>query len=382
MGHRSSWRTDELELFRNGFRRFLESELAARAESWRAQRMVDRDAWEAIGEIGALCPDAPEEYGGGGGTFADVAVVIEELERTLPELAIGVTVHNAVVGQYVMAYGSPDQKRRWLPGLAKGHLIDAIGMTEPDAGSDLQNLRTQARRSRNGYTLNGQKTFITNGQLADLIIVAAKTNPSQGARGISLFVVEGGRTSGFRRGRKLDKIGLHASDTSELFFDDAVVPPENLLGGAEGYGFAQLMEQLPKERLGLAIQAVTAIERAVEITVAYTKARKVFGSPLIEFQNTAFKLAERKSEALIARVFIDWCIERIISGELDQVSASIAKLWTTAKQVETTDECLQLHGGNGYMREYEIARRFVDARAQEIYGGTNEIMKLLIAQSL
>jgi len=287
-------------------------------------------------------------------------------------------VHNAVVGQYVMAYGSPDQKRRWLPGLAKGHLIGAIGMTEPDAGSDLQNLRTQARRSRNGYTLNGQKTFITNGQLADLIIVAAKTNPSQGARGISLFVVEGGRTSGFRRGRKLDKIGLHASDTSELFFDDAVVPPENLLGGAEGYGFAQLMEQLPKERLGLAIQAVTAIE----ITVAYTKARKVFGSPLIEFQNTAFKLAERKSEALIARVFIDWCIERIISGELDQVSASIAKLWTTAKQVETTDECLQLHGGNGYMREYEIARRFVDARAQEIYGGTNEIMKLLIAQSL
>ena len=381
MTYRSPWMTEDLTLFRESFRRFLASELAPRAENWRAQKRVDRDAWRALGEMGALCPEAPKEYGGVDGTFAHVAAVIEDLERILPEMAIGVTVHNAIVSQYVLAYGTQEQKQRWLPGLVKGQLISAIAMTEPGAGSDLQSSRTQARRKGNGYELNGQKIFITNGQIADLIIVAAKTEPSMGVRGISLFVIETGETKGFRRGRNLDKIGLHASDTSELFFDDVAVPSENLLG-VEGHGFAQMMEQLPKERLGLAIKAVAAIERAIEITVAYTKDRKVTGKPIIEFQNTAFKLAERKSEAFIARVFIDWCIERMISGELDQVTASMAKWWTAAKQVETADECLQLHGGYGYMREYEIARRFVDARVQEIYGGTNEIMKILIAQSL
>jgi acyl-CoA dehydrogenase len=381
MAYRSSWMTDELTLFRESLRRFLVSELAPRAENWRTQKRVDRDAWRALGEIGALCPEAPEEYGGVGGTFAHVAVTIEELERTLPEMAIGVTVHNAIVSQYVLAYGSQQQKQRWLPGLVKGQLIGAIAITEPSAGSDLQSLRTQAWRRGNNYELNGQKTFITNGQIADLIIVAAKTEPLQGVRGISLLMVETSGTKGFRRGHNLDKIGLPASDTSELFFDDVIVPSENLLG-AEGHGFAQMMEQLSKERLGLAIQAVTAIERAIEITLAYTKERKAFGKLIIEFQNTAFKLAERRSEAFIGRVFIDWCIERMISGELDQVTASMAKWWTAAKQVETANECLQLHGGYGYMREYEIARRFVDARAQEIYGGTSEIMKILIAQSL
>lgn len=381
MAYRSSWMTDELTQFRKSFRQFLMSELAPRAKKWRDQKRVDRDAWLALGEIGALCPEAPEEYGGVGGSFAHVAAVIEDVEQILPEMAIGVTVHNAIVSQYVLAYGSPEQKQRWLPGLVKGQLISAIAMTEPDAGSDLQNLRTQARRKGDHYELNGQKTFITNGQIADLIVVAAKTEPGQGLRGVSLFMIETGKTKGFGCGRSLDKIGLPASDTSELFFENAVVPSENFLG-REGQGFLQLMEQLPKERLGLAIQAVAATERAVEITVAYTKERRAFGSPIIEFQNTAFKLAERRSEALIGRVFIDWCIERAVAGELDQVTAAIAKWWTTAKQAETADECLQLYGGYGYMSECEIARRFVDARVQKIYGGTNEIMKILIAQSL
>ena len=382
MAYRSSWMTDELTLFRGELRKFLKSEQARSwADSGRLQKRVDREAWRALGQIGALCPEASVEYGGRGGTFAHVAAVIEDLENLLPEMTIGVTVHNAIVSQYVLAYGSPEQKQRWLPGLVTGQLIGAIAITEPDAGSDVQSIKTHAQRRGNNYELNGQKIFITNGQIADLIIVAAKTEPEQGIRGISQFVVEAGETVGFRRGRSLDKIGQPASDTAELIFDNAVVPSENLLG-AEGRGFMQIMEQFSKERLALAIQAVTGTERAVEITVAYAKGRKVSGSPIIEFQNTAFKLAERRSEAFIGRVFIDWCIERLICGDLDQVTAAIAKWWTTAKQAETTDECLQLHGGYGYLREYEIARRFVDARVQKIYGGTNEIMKLIIAQSL
>lgn len=381
MAYRSSWMTDELAQFRQGLRQFLKSELAPRAADWRERRQVDRDSWRALGEMGALCPEAPKEYGGSGGTFAHVAAVIEELEQSVPEMAIGVVVHNAIVSQYVLAYGTRSQKQRWLPGLIKGQLVGAIAMTEPSAGSDLQSIKTEAVRRGDSYVLNGQKTYITNGQIADLLVVAAKTDPRQGLRGISLFAVEAAETEGFRRGRRLDKIGLPASDTSELFFENAVVPAANLLG-TEGHGFMQLMEQLAKERLAIAIQATAAIERAVEITVAYTKERKIFGGPVIEFQNSAFKLVERKTEALIGRVFVDWCVERLLAGELDQVTASMAKWWTTAKHFETTDECLQLHGGYGYMRDHEIARRFVDARVQKIYGGTNEIMKILIAQSL
>jgi acyl-CoA dehydrogenase len=293
-----------------------------------------------------------------------------------------VAVHNGIVAQYLLAYGSPEQQRRWLPGMAKGELIGAIAMTEPAGGSDLQGMKTTARRDGNAYVLSGSKTFITNGQNADLIIVAAKTDPTQRSRGISLLVLEAEGADGFRRGRNLDKIGMHASDTSELFFDDAIVPPENLLGGEEGRGFVQMMEQLPKERLAIAIGAVAATERMVAITTDYAKERTAFGSPILSFQNTAFTLAERKTEALIARVFLDWCVERCVAGELDQVTASMAKYWTTDKQVETADDCVQIHGGYGYMREYEIARRFVDARVQRIYGGTNEIMKVLIARSL
>jgi acyl-CoA dehydrogenase len=254
-------------------------------------------------------------------------------------------------------------------------------MTELGTGSDLQAVKTTAKKTGNSYVINGQKTFITNGQAADLVIVVARTG-GQGGKGLSLVAVETAAAEGYRRGRNLDKIGLHASDTSELFFDNVSVPPENLLGTEEGQGFVQLMQQLPQERLSLAIGAVASMERAVKITADYTKERTAFGKPLIEFQNTAFKLAERKTEAVIARVFVDWCVERLVAGDLDTVTASMAKYWCSEKQVETADECLQLHGGYGYMQEYPISRMFIDSRIQKIYGGTNEIMKVLIARSL
>ena len=381
MNYRSSWMTEELDVFRDQFRKFLGKDLAPHAEAWRHQKLVDRSAWRALGEMGALLPSVPQIYGGLGATFAYDAAVIEDIESVVPEATAGVSVHSGIVAHYILNYGSEEQKLRWLPKMATGELIGAIAMTEPGTGSDLQAVRTTARKQGNSYVINGQKTFITSGQAADLIIVVARTG-GPGAKGLSLIVLEADGNEGFRRGRNLDKIGLHASDTSELFFDDAVAPPENLLGGDEGNGFAQLMQQLPQERLLLAIAAVASMERAVSLTVDYTRERKAFGQPIIEFQNTAFKLAERKTEAMIARVFIDWCVERLVAGELDTVTASMAKWWCSQKQVETADECLQLHGGYGYMQEYPISRMFVDARIQKIYGGTNEIMKLVIAQSL
>ena len=381
MRNRSCWSNDALETFRHELRRFLKAELAPKAARWRANQIVDRDAWLALGALGALGPDVPEQYGGAGGTFAHIAVVLEELERTLPEIALGVTVHNAVVAQHILAFGTPEQKRRWLPELASGRLVGAIAMSEPGAGSDLQSVRTHARRDGDRYIVNGQKTFITNGQIAGLVLTAVRTDGPQSVRGISLLAVETEATPGFQRGRTLEKVGLPASDTSEVFFAEAVVPTGNLIG-REGLGFAQLVELLPKERLALAIQAVSATERALEITIGYAKERCVSGRPVIEHQHNAIKLAERSTEALVARIFIDWCIERVVSGELDQVMAAMVKWWTTAKQVETLDACVQLHGGYGYMAEYEIARRFVDARAQTIYGGTNEVMKILISQVL
>ena len=381
MEYRSSWMTPELDVFRSQFRKFLARDLAPHAEKWRQQKMVDRSAWRALGEMGALLTSVPEAYGGLGATFAYDAAVFEDLESVVPEALGGVSVSSGIVAHYILNYGSEEQKHRWLPGMARGELIGAIAMTEPGTGSDLQSVRTTARRQGDSYLINGQKTFITNGQTADLIIVVARTG-GPGAKGLSLIVVETAGNEGFRRGRNLDKIGLHASDTSELFFEDVVAPPENLLGGEEGKGFAQLMQQLPQERLIIAVGAVASMERAVKLTVDYTKERKAFGQPIIEFQNTAFKLAERKTEAMIARVFVDWCIERLVAGDLDAVTASMAKWWCTQKQVETADECLQLHGGYGYMQEYPISRMFVDARIQKIYGGTNEVMKLLIAWSL
>jgi acyl-CoA dehydrogenase len=303
--------------------------------------------------MGALLPSVPEAYGGLGATFAYDAAILEDIESVVPEVTTGVSVHSAIVAHYILNYGSEEQKLRWLPKMASGEFVGAIAMTEPGTGSDLQGVRTTARKQGNNYVINGQKTFITNGQAADLIIVVARTG-GPGAKGLSLIVLETAGNEGFRRGRNLDKIGLHASDTSELFFDNAVAPPENLLGAEEGNGFVQLMQQLPQERLSLAVGAMASMERAVKLT----------------------------AEAMIARVFVDWCIERLVAGELDTVTASMAKWWCSEKQVETADECLQLHGGYGYMQEYPISRMFVDARIQKIYGGTNEIMKLLIARSL
>jgi len=381
MHYRSSWMTEELDTFRDQFRKYLAKDLAPHAEKWREQKMVDRFAWRGLGEMGALLASVPEEYGGLGATFAYDAAVLDDLESTVPELTTGVSVHSAIVAHYILNYGSEEQKKRWLPKMASGEMVGAIAMTEPDTGSDLQAVKTTARKQGNSYVINGQKTFITNGQAADLVIVVARTG-DVGAKGISLIVVETAGADGYKRGRNLDKIGLHASDTSELFFDNVTVPPENLLGKEEGLGFVQLMQQLPQERLALAVGAVAAMERAVRLTVDYTKERKAFGKPLMDFQNTAFKLAERKTEAMIARVFVDWCIERLVAGDLDTVTASMAKYWCSEKQVETADECLQLFGGYGYMQEYPISRIFIDSRIQKIYGGTNEIMKLLIARSL
>ncbi len=383
MNYRSPWMTEELDLFRDQFRRFAAKQLAPHGARWRRQKMIDRSAWRALGEMGALLPSVPEAYGGLGASFAYDAAVIEDIEKTAPDLSTPVSVHSGIVAHYLLAYGSEAQKTRWLPKLASGEWIGAIAMTEPGAGSDLQAVRTSALRRGDVYVLNGAKTFITNGQCADLIIVVARTRLDEpGAKGLSLIVLEAEGNTGLRRGRNLDKIGLHASDTSELFFDDCEIPGENLLGPAEGSGFAQLMQQLPRERLLLAVGAVAATEAAVELTVDYAKQRKVFGQPLIGLQNTAFKLAERKTEAFVARVFVDWCVGRLIEGDLDAVTASMAKYWCSDVQVETVDECLQLHGGYGYMEEYPIARRFVDARVQKIYGGANEIMKLVIARSL
>jgi acyl-CoA dehydrogenase len=381
MQYRSPWMTEELDTFRDQFRKFLAKDLAPRAETWRKQRLVDRSAWLALGEMGALLPSIPESYGGLGASLAYDAAVFEDIERVVPELNNGVTVSSGIVAHYILRYGSEAQKQRWLPGMARGELIGAIAMTEPGTGSDLQSVRTSAKRDGDNYVINGQKTFITNGQTCDLVIVVARTGGT-GAKGLSLIVVETGDAKGFRRGRKLDKIGLPAADTSELFFEDVTVPCANLLGPEEGQGFVQLMQQLPWERLMIAIGAVASMERAVELTADYTKERKAFGKALIEFQNTAFTLAERKTEATVARVFLDYCIGRMVAGDLDAVTASMAKWWCSQKQVETIDECLQLHGGYGYMEEYPISRMFVDARVQKIYGGANEIMKLLIARSL
>jgi len=365
MHYRSSWMTEELDTFRDQFRKYLAKDLAPHAEKWREQKMVDRFAWRGLGEMGALLASVPEEYGGLGATFAYDAAVLDDLESTVPELTTGVSVHSAIVAHYILNYGSEEQKKRWLPKMASGEMVGAIAMTEPGTGSDLQAVKTTAKKQGNSYVINGQKTFITNGQAADLVIV-----------------VETAGAEGYKRGRNLDKIGLHASDTSELFFDNVTVPPENLLGKEEGQGFVQLMQQLPQERLALAVGAVASMERAVKLATDYTKERKAFGKPLMEFQNTAFTLAERKTEAMIARVFVDWCIERLIAKDLDTVTASMAKYWCSEKQVETADECLQLFGGYGYMQEYPISRIFIDSRIQKIYGGTNEIMKLLISRSL
>ncbi len=350
-------------------------------QSWIANSSVPRDLWNSAGEAGLLGLSMPEEDGGMGGDYRHEIVLMRQLGWKGAD-HFGISLHNAIVMPYVWHYGTPEQKARWLPRLLTGELVGAIAMTEPGAGSDLQGVKTTAIKSGNGYVVNGSKTFITNGQLANFIIVVAKTDPSQGSKGTSLIVVETDGADGFERGRNLHKIGMEGNDTSELFFNDVHVPADNVIGGEEGRGFVQLMQQLPQERLNIAVQGVAAAERGLQETLAYVKQRKAFGKSVLEFQNTQFKLAEVKTKLTVARVFVDHCIGLHLQGKLDAVTASMAKYWVTDIQGEVLDEMLQLHGGYGYMNEYPIAQLYKDARVQRIYGGTNEIMKVLIARSL
>jgi acyl-CoA dehydrogenase len=375
------YENDELKLFRQTARKFFETECAPHLARWDAQGAVDRDLWTKAGAQGLLCASIPEEYGGGGGSFAYEKVIGEEQARILCS-SFGATLHSGIVAHYILAYGGDAQKQRWLPKMASGELVGAIAMTEPGTGSDLQSIATTARLEGDHYVLDGAKTFITNGQQAGLIIVAAKTDPTQKAAGVSLLALETEGAEGFRRGQNLDKIGMHGQDTSELFFDGVRVPKANLLGPREGLGFMQLMEQLPQERLIVAVTAVAATEAVLEQTLRYVKERKAFGKRIFDFQNTRFKLAEAQTELTLARVFIERCTELLIDKQLDAQTGAMAKYWTTDKQFEITDLCLQLHGGYGYMDEYPISRAWRDSRVQRIYGGTNEIMKELISRFL
>ena len=376
----SPWMNEELQAFRDAVRRFVEGEVVPHQDAWRKQQHVDRTLWRKAGEMGLLAADIPEEYGGAGGSFAHMAVVFEELSYG-GDTAFGIHVH-AIVEHYLLNQGTEEQKRRYLPRLASGEMIAAIAMSEPGAGSDLKGIRTVARKTRDGYRVTGSKTFISNGYLADLVLVVAKTDPAAGAKGVSLMLLETKDNEGFRVGRILDKVGQKGQDTCELFFDEAYVPLENVLGGEEGRGFAQLMTELPYERTILGVCGVAAIERALRLTVEHTRERKAFGQALIEMQNTRFVLAEVKTEATIARVFIDRCIEDMLAGRMDTVQASMAKWWISDLQCKVVDQCVQLFGGYGYMLEYPIAQMYVDARVQRIYGGANEIMKEIIARSL
>ena len=377
----SPWMTEELSMLQDSAGRFFDREFVPHEEEWAKAGIMPREMWKKAGEAGLLLASVPEEYGGAGGTFAHESVILYEQGRANVR-SLGNAVHSGIVAQYILAYGSEEQKRRWLPKMAAGELVGAIAMTEPGTGSDLQAVRTTARMTGNQYAVNGQKTFITNGQHADLVIVVAKTDPEEKARGVSLIVVETAEAEGFSRGRNLEKLGLKAQDTSELFFDDVKVPAANLLGTEEGQGFFQLMNQLPQERLIIGVGACAAMDLAIELTTDYVKQRKAFGKRIVDFQNTRFKLAECKTEAHIARVFVDNCLQRHLAGDLDVTTAAMVKWWCAQKQNEVIDECLQLFGGYGFMDEFPISRMYADARVQKIYGGTNEIMKELIARSL
>ncbi|NHU43034.1 acyl-CoA dehydrogenase family protein [Rhodococcus sp. A14] len=378
--HIQSWHDDEVKALSELAVGFFEREVVAHNEKWDAQHRIDRAVWLAAGELGLLCCSIPEEYGGGGGTFAhDLAVF--EAQGYAGDLALGISVHSGIVAHYLLEYGTEEQKKTWLPGMATGEILGAIGMTEPGAGSDLKAIKTTAIRDGDEYVVNGSKTFITNGASADMIVLAVKTDPKAGAKGVALLIVDLRDCPGFAVGRVLDKVGQHGADTSELSFTDVRVPASNLLG-EEGQGFGQLMAQLVQERLIIGAQASGAMTRAVEDTVAYTKSRQAFGHSLFEFQNTAFELAECQTIARTCAVFLDHCIEAHLRGELDPSEAAMVKYWLTEQQCAVIDRCVQLHGGYGYMREYLIARMYEDARVQKIYAGANEVMKGIIAKSL
>ena len=372
------------QAFADSFRRFIDKEITPHHADWEEQGYVSREVWRQAGANGFLCMSLPEEYGGAG---ADKLYAVAQMEEIAHAgfTGIGFGLHSEIVAPYILHYGTEAQKRKYLPQMVSGAMVGAIAMSEPAAGSDLQGIKATAVKSADGahYVLNGSKTFITNGWHADLVIVVAKTDPAAGAKGTSLFLIERGMP-GFEKGQRLKKVGMKAQDTSELFFNNVQVPAENLLGGPamEGRGFICLMEQLPWERLQIAITAVAAAQAAIGWTVEYVKQRKVFGQPVASYQNTRYTLAELQTEVQVARVFVDKCCELLLAGTLDTATASMAKYWTTDLQCKVIDECVQLHGGYGYMWEYPIARAYADARVQRIYGGTNEIMKEVIARGM
>jgi len=373
---------EEIVMFEDSVARFFDQHAPeSRVAKWREDGVVERAMWTEAAQAGLACLSTPEEYGGMGGDYRHEVVLMEQLGAKGVD-GFGLSLHNSIVAPYIFHYGTEEQKRRWLPGMADGTFVTAIAMTEPGAGSDLQGIKATAKQVGNEYVINGSKTFITNGQTANLIAVVAKTDPTQGARGTSLIMVETDGATGFERGRNLDKLGQEAADTSELFFNDVHVPMTNILGGDEGQGFFQLMGQLPQERLNIAVQGIATIERALELTLDYVKQRKAFGKAVIDFQNTQFVLAECKTEATVARVFVNHCIEQHLQKKLDAATASMAKYWVTDLENKIIDRCLQLFGGFGYMNEYPISRMYRDSRVQRIYGGTNEVMKILIARTL
>jgi acyl-CoA dehydrogenase len=375
---KSPWMTDSTRIFRDTVRQFVERELVPEQSRWARQGGADPQAWIKAGRIGLLLPDMPIAHGGGG-SYAYEAVVVEELARAGVHIGFGI---QSIVAHYILVYGTPDQQQRWLPRLASGDLIAAIAMTEPGAGSDLQGICTTARKSGDQYLLNGSKTFITNGRRAGLVCVAVRTDAQPGPKALSLVMVETAGLAGYRAGQPHEKIGRPAQAICDLYFDDVRVPTGNLLGAGEGRGLFQMMDQLPYERLSIALSAVVDAEQAVATTTQYVKDRTVFGKPLFDLQNTRFKLAECQTEARIGRVFIDHCIQQFIAGNLDGVTAAMAKYWLTECQCRIIDECVQLHGGTGYMTASPIARMWADSRVQRIYAGSNEVMKDLVGWSL
>lgn len=377
---RPAWLDADLEVYRDTVERFVETEMLPEDEAARKRGHVGHALWRRAGQLGILCADIPERYGGGGGDFRHEAVFYEAMARRALT-GMSPSVHS-IVAHYFLNHGTEAQRQRYLPRMARGELVGAIAMTEPGTGSDLQGIRTRAERRGDRYVISGSKTFITNGYLAELILVVAKTDPAQRARGTSILVVETENARGFRVGRLLDKVGLKAQDTSELFFDEVEVPAENLLGGEEGQGFYQLMSDLPYERTIIGVLAVAAMEGAYAATLDYVRQRKAFGQHLSEFQNTRFKLAEIATTIKVARTFVDRCVSELVAGTLDTVTASMVKLWAAEQQCKVIDDCVQLHGGYGYMNEYLVARMYADARVQRIYAGTSEIMKEVISRGM